>query len=279
VKRDADLDRQTYWSRPGPAGTVPSGDVDLDRPCGNCGYNLRGLPIRCACPECGAVEGITLVTSPLPFNDRHTPASYFATVIEALTAPGTFAQHVWQRQRVSLRSARIFRRINIAVAFLCFCIIIFTITERFMGRRVALVATGIDAIPVLLWLNVWTLDCLRFLKDELLLPRDPHRTETMAHYLSVWLVLSPIQLVGLLASNSTDTWFVAAGFHLFLLLLQLLSGFVLEGALLWQLIDIPLPQARFIAFWSAITRILTGAIYLAAIPALFAFVAKRAVGG
>ena len=44
----------TYWPRYGPA--VPPPDINDDRLCTNCGYNLRGLAYENRCPECGSAQ-------------------------------------------------------------------------------------------------------------------------------------------------------------------------------------------------------------------------------
>lgn len=36
-----------------PEAAIPQGTLDHDRPCLSCGYNLRGLSVSGACPECG----------------------------------------------------------------------------------------------------------------------------------------------------------------------------------------------------------------------------------
>ncbi len=48
---------------PGPGGGVASLARDLtgDLPCAHCGYNLRGLSIREACPECGVAVRATIL--------------------------------------------------------------------------------------------------------------------------------------------------------------------------------------------------------------------------
>src|SRR2546421_12441218 len=57
-------EHRTFWPRAGPVGGfVP--DLGDDRPCGNCGYNLRGLTFDTACPECGAVWGIDPSVEPI----------------------------------------------------------------------------------------------------------------------------------------------------------------------------------------------------------------------
>ena len=41
---------------------------DTEKLCRECGYDMRGLPLRSACPECGS-EGITTTTSSFPVKD------------------------------------------------------------------------------------------------------------------------------------------------------------------------------------------------------------------
>lgn len=39
---------------------------DRDRPCAKCGYNLRGLPFRGSCPECGELASIAPLSDDWP---------------------------------------------------------------------------------------------------------------------------------------------------------------------------------------------------------------------
>ena len=81
-------ERRTYWPRFGPA--VPPPDFEDDRRCTNCGYNLRGLAYSDACPECGSVRGMSPSDEPLPFDERRTLGSYFATLGQILLDPEEF---------------------------------------------------------------------------------------------------------------------------------------------------------------------------------------------
>ena len=70
--RDSDdpLQNQTFWTRRG--GQDFSAEVDYDRPCPVCGYNLRGLPMRSRCPECGAIGGWNLYDDAVAWDESHT---------------------------------------------------------------------------------------------------------------------------------------------------------------------------------------------------------------
>src|SRR3954454_11492094 len=67
MNRPESDDRKTFWPRVGPVGFVP--DLGDDRPCANCGYNLRGLAYDSACPECGALFGINPACDQIPWDD------------------------------------------------------------------------------------------------------------------------------------------------------------------------------------------------------------------
>lgn len=51
---------------PAPADT---GSLDYDLPCRHCGYNLRGLDVSRACPECGTAVGRSLLGDQLRYSD------------------------------------------------------------------------------------------------------------------------------------------------------------------------------------------------------------------
>src|SRR5262245_48186418 len=60
TRYDRDKEERAFWGQlfwPRPGGRDISAEVDYDRPCPDCGYNLRGMPIRARCPECGSIGG------------------------------------------------------------------------------------------------------------------------------------------------------------------------------------------------------------------------------
>src|SRR5512139_2122602 len=92
-------DRRNYWPRAGPVGYVP--DLGDDRPCANCGYNLRGLAYDSACPECGALWGISPASEQLPWDNAEQRErgggviAFIATVFIVLLRPRDLSGQVW----------------------------------------------------------------------------------------------------------------------------------------------------------------------------------------
>src|SRR6476646_6072631 len=102
---------RTFWPRVVQPGMIAA-DYDQDRPCGNCGYNLRGLPPRQPCPECGSVGGLNLSDEPIPFDERQSVLGFLATVAMVVGRPHEMARQVWRPVRMNTRAARRFRKLG-----------------------------------------------------------------------------------------------------------------------------------------------------------------------
>jgi hypothetical protein len=273
--------RRTYWPRYGPA--VPPPDINDDRLCRNCGYNLRGLAYNTVCPECGSVFGTIPGEEPLHFDERQTPGNYFLTLYQILFDPREFGAHAWGADHLDWRAARRFRQTNTAIAAVSFGIVLFALMRRFTSNdAVVALAWPVSMIGVLLWFKSVTLDRLRFLERENLLPRDPQRAKALVSYLSAPLALSPIQVVALYGSlrlANGENWPIAAALHAILLALQMLLVAGADAYLLWQLIDFSRAQAWLMGLVGSVMHIITGIFYCIALPAAFTMLAKNLVGG
>jgi hypothetical protein len=271
--------RRTYWPRYGPA--VPPPDIAEDRHCVQCGYNLRGLPYNTTCPECGSESGMSPSDVELPWDQQRTLGSYFATLFQIFFDADDFGSHVWRFGHLDWRSARRFRQINTAIGVVSFGIVIYVLIAHFTRSPAVIpLAFPVSMIGVLLWFRTLTLDRLRFLERENLLPRDPQRTKALISYLSAPLALSPLHLLALHWSMELDrnTWPLAISIHVIILILQLLLIARADTHLLWQLIDMHKAQALFIGYAGAIMHIITGIFYCVALPAAFTVLAKNVVG-
>ena len=272
-------DRRTFWPRVGPVGLVP--DLGDDRPCENCGYNLRGLAFDSACPECGAVYGIDEFADAIPFNEERNVLSFVQTVLMVLTAPRDLAQQVWTRDMLWLRSARRFRGICVALATIAVGAVVVSIKTMFVGVDAALWGAPIDVMAVLWWFIALTAMPARFFADKGAQP-PCRRAGVLASYVSAPLALAPLHL-GLLALSWRfqvfDEPLVAILMHGALVLMQMLLMASAEGALLWQLVEVPRSLAFTLAAGNAFLRSLHGAIYVWLIPAITGLMARSVVGG
>ena len=272
--------RRTYWPRYGPA--VPPPDINDDRLCTNCGYNLRGLAYSTRCPECGSMYGASPGEEPLYWDERPSLGSYFATLYQIFFDPEDFGSHVWQAGHLDWRAARRFRQLNTAIAAASFGAVLFALLGRFTPKiEIILLAWPISMIGMLLWFKSVTLDRLRFLERENLLPRDPQRTKALISYLSAPLALSWVQLPALYGAFlliDRDMWPLAATLHALLLWMQLTLVASADAHLLWQLLDVSKRQARFMGILSALWHTITGIFYCIALPAAFAALAANLVG-
>ena len=282
-ERSVPDERRTYWPRFGPA--VPPPDFEDDRRCTNCGYNLRGLAYNSACPECGSEHGMSPSDEPLPFDEKQTVSNYFATLAQILSDPQEFGSQVWRGGHLDWRAARKFRRINTTIAFLCFGVVIYVLArDAGGGDVVALASWPLCMIAVAVGVKQMTLGRLRFLEAERLLPRDPQRAKALVSYLTASLALSLLHLPALYASRPAladavrhDSAALAAGavaVHAVVLLVQFMLVSQAEAHFLWQLIEMPKAQARFMGLMGAVGRMFTALWYFAALPAMFIFIAR-----
>src|SRR2546421_4875125 len=264
-------DRRPFWPRAGPAAAfVP--DLGDDRPCENCGSNLRGLPFNSTCPECGSTSGIRADAEPIAWNDEPSLANYFRTALMVLTGARDLAAQVWTRDMLWMRPARRFRGVNVALATIALSPAIVAAQASFIGLERALWCAPLDVLCALWWFLTSTAQPAQFLKDKGS-PIPSRRAEVLSAYLSATLILSPLHLLLLAVSTKftdLDPLAVALSLHVPLLLLQMLLVAVAESALLWQLVELPRGGAFMMCLSVGVFRCIFAAVYLIALPAIFA---------
>jgi hypothetical protein len=275
---DDPLQGHLFWSRRG--GRDLSAEVDYDRPCTVCGYNLRGMPLRSRCPECGSLGGWNLYDEPVAWDDDRTPGAFISTCLTAIFRPHRLARHVWRPARMDLLAARRFRRIALTIASISLIIVAFVITLRTCGIPAALLSIPFQSAAIIVWLNAVTLEPLSRLKEWSGNSALARRVQCIVHYASATLVLSPLHVVlVLLVKDASDfPWQLQAAMHVGLLIVQLWLASIALGWLLYELIDMPKIQAHVMALGPVITATASAAIVLFAVPATIAMLALKIVG-
>lgn len=271
------FERRTFW----PRSTRPDllGEVDFDRPCSNCGYNLRGLPPGTICPECGSSDGLDLYAQPLPWERKRAIAAYLSIVIRVIFRPRELARQVWAPLRIDLEAARQFRRIGLLIATITLCVIAFALTSAAIGVTRAVWCLPFDAAAIILCLHAISLDAVAFFKDKLsgtLLTR----AEALAYYSSAVLALVPAQLPLLILTremmrNGEAGILIAAATHICVLLLQLALGLRFVAWLMYETVNITAVGAVAFTLAAATRSIGSAVVLLIGVPLLVGSLAAR----
>jgi hypothetical protein len=184
----------TFWPRP----SASPGPLDHEVFCEYCGYNLRGLAEN-RCPECGkefaphAPSG-----SQLPWNQRRAIGrgeAYARTVWRILRRPQAFAEEVWYSGRLSVRAARLFRLVTVAIAFVSLMIVALTVVAPHLPpQRFWPMAIG-GGVLLLIWLERSTRLIVRFCDKQIMRFDVQQRCLALGHMSCAALALSPLHVL------------------------------------------------------------------------------------
>jgi hypothetical protein len=257
-------------------------DFDYDRPCGNCGYNLRGLPISASCPECGSSGGITVADETIPWDEQANLVSFIGTILLVMFRPRAFGKLSWSPEHFDMRAARRFRRWTILVAMVWLCFVTEQITAATVGFAAAMWAFPFQAASVFLWLNSVSLAPIMFIKGT----ASPvvRRAEVVSHYTSSLLALAPLHALllpfslRLIPQIPQAGWFIASGLHFVLLLFQLLLSVNATACMFYELVQVSRSRALGYTLMEAMGTVGAALPMLIGIPALAA-VASKALAG
>jgi hypothetical protein len=276
------LERRQFWPRPDRPEAL--GEIEFDQPCGNCGYNLRGLPPGSSCPECGSKFGLNLSGEPIPWDDEEIRSALLRcalTVGHAIFHPHELARQIWRPARLDLRSARRFRRIALWVALVSLCAIAWTITRGAVGATGAWWCLPFHAAAITVFLNTATLEPMAFFRDKVS-DKLLKRTDVLAHYASAPLMLVPLNALLLLLTIAPGIPCThvpleeAVIAQVALLLATMAMGIPCIAWLMYETVDINPLGAFTFAIGRALMVVTTALILLLGVPIMTVHTIGRA---
>jgi len=148
---------RTHFEDYGELKLDKEGNIRLDLPCAECDYNLRGLPARGECPECGSAIADSCRIHQHPIRQMLIPAAPLAGISLLLAVSSHYSTNWYSTVSVSAPNYPWIRLCQNLSAFMGVCsIIVFVITllvfilkRRNLPMALALILTGFIALSLM----------------------------------------------------------------------------------------------------------------------------------